>query len=168
MIRVDHTVHLARRLFGALSRRPPTADDDGWAVDQLLPGEQAIWWRMDVADRRHAVGVARKVVRLVGEPDRAVVAAALLHDCGKVSSGLGTCSRVGATMWAGAVGRERAAAGAGRVARYLRHDELGAALLREAGSDPLTVAWAGEHHQPPECWTLERAVAEVLKAADDD
>ncbi len=65
-------------------------------------------------------------------------------------------------------GRERAAAGDGRIARYLRHDELGSALLEAAGSDPLTVAWAREHHLPREQWTLPPDAADALCAADDD
>ena len=34
-----------------------------------------------------------------------------------------------------------------RVGLYLRHDELGADMLSLAGSDPLTVTWARQHHQ---------------------
>ena len=42
-----------------------------------------------------------------------------------------------------------------RIGLYLRHDRVGADLLSSAGSDPLTVAWAGEHHRPPERWTVD-------------
>jgi hypothetical protein len=55
-----------------------------------------------------------------------------------------------------------------RVGMYLTHDRIGADLLRAAGSDQLTVAWAGEHHQPPETWTVDRRVAQALKDADGD
>ena len=51
---------------------------------------------------------------------------------------------------------------------YLLHPELGADLLSVAGSDPLTVAWAREHHLPPAEWTIDREVAEALNEADDD
>ena len=97
-----------------------------------------------------------------------MVAAALLHDAGKLDSGLGTFARVGATVWAGARGRGRAAAGFGRVARYLRHDAIGAEMLRVAGSDPLTVAWAGEHHRPEREWSVPIEIGRALNAADDD
>ena len=164
-----HPWHLARRFAGSLSPRPPGAIDEAWADRHLLAGESVIWFRLGNADRRHSVGVARDVVARLG-PDatRPVVAAALLHDSGKLDSGLGTFARVGATLWAGLRGRERAASGSGRVARYLRHDELGARALAEAGSDPLTVAWAREHHRPEREWTLPVTVARALKAADDD
>ena len=55
-----------------------------------------------------------------------------------------------------------------RVADYLRHPEEGEILLTRAGSDPLTVAWATEHHRDPGRWTVEGRIAEALRAADDD
>ena len=89
--------HLAGRFFGALSPAGPPADDEAWALSSLLEGEQALWARMSGPDRRHAVGVARDTVQLLqpASPPRDVVAAALLHDVGKVESGLGTFARVG-------------------------------------------------------------------------
>ena len=41
-------------------------------------------------------------------------------------------------------------------------------MLGIAGSAPLTVAWALEHHLPAEQWTVPLPVGEALKAADDD
>lgn len=139
-----------------------------WANGHLLVGEQALWRRMSGPDRRHAVGVARRVAETLGPgATRAVLAAALLHDVGKVDSGLGTFGRVPATL-IGLVARKRVAAGHGRFARYLRHDSVGARLLAGAGSDPVTVAWAAQHHLAPARWSLPPDVASALKAADDD
>ena len=123
---------------------------------------------MSGPDRRHALAVARDVARRLGSlATRPVLAAALLHDVGKIDAGLGTFARVPATV-AGLVNRQRLGAGDGRVARYLRHDAIGAALLADAGADWLTVAWAREHHLPPERWTVPAEVGAALKAADDD
>jgi hypothetical protein len=163
-------LHLARRFLGSLSRRPIRPDDDDWARSHLLPGEQALWQRMPEADRKHAAGVGREVARRLGDPPRAVIAAALLHDVGKVEPGLGTPGRVVATLvgrrrglrWEGRPGRR------GRIAAYLRHDQIGAGLLRDAGADPLTVAWAGEHHRPEAAWSVPVEVGRVLRDADDD
>ena len=157
--------HLARRFLGSLSPRPLAAEDDRWARAALLPGEQALWQRMARADRKHAAGVARETDRLLGGADRPVLAAALLHDVGKVESGLGTFARVGATVVGAVVGRQRVG---GRLGRYFRHDTLGAALLEEAGADPLTVTWAREHHLPESQWTLPAQIASALAEADDD
>ena len=73
------------------------------------------------------------------------MAAALLHDVGKIEAGLGTYGRVMATLSAKAAGRDTARAWSQtrgitrRIGLYLLHEELGADLLRLAGSDPLTV-----------------------------
>jgi HD domain len=174
--------HLAGRFFGALSPAGPAPSDEAWALGSLLEGEQLLWGRMSGPDRRHAVGVARETVRLLGPetPSREVVAAALLHDVGKVESGLGTFARVGVTLAAMAAGRTRLLDWAGssaplqppswrvRVGMYLAHDRLGADLLRQAGSDELTFTWAREHHLAPSRWTVDNRVGSALKAADGD
>jgi predicted HD phosphohydrolase len=155
-------VHLAKRFFGSLSQREPSSTDTAWTSGVLLPGEQALWARMCVADRRHAIGVAREVERLLGtHASRPVLAAALLHDVGKVDSNLGTVARAVATV----VNRR---SGPSRFARYRRHDEIGAALLASAGSDALTVTWTREHHMPAGQWTLPLTLARALRAADND
>ncbi|MHB1534302.1 MAG: hypothetical protein ACYC1D_06765 [Acidimicrobiales bacterium] len=179
--------HLAGRFVGSLVPVGPSRADEHWAREQLVPGEGALWRRMSGADRRHALGVARRTVAaLGGQSGKAVVgreitAAALLHDVGKVEAGIGTFARVGVTVAAMAVGREQLAAWAAaeivgngqatwrqRVGLYLSHDRVGADLLSNAGSDPFTIAWAGEHHRPPERWSVDAHLGEVLKAADDD
>ena len=167
--------HLARRFVGSLWPAGPAGPLDAWAVGHLLEGEVALWRRMSGPDRRHSVGVARRVERALGaEATRPVLAAALLHDVGKVEARLGTYGRVVATLSARVAGPEMATAWRRqrgfirRVGLYLHHDRLGGDLLALAGSDPLTEAWAREHHQPVDQWTVARPLALALKAADDD
>ena len=166
-------VHLARRFFGSLSPRPLAPADDEWVAETLVAGERGLWDRMPLADRKHAAGVAREVATMLPDPPRPVLAAALLHDVGKIESGLGTFGRVLATVVGAVVGRDRAASWSGsglrgRVGSYLRHDRIGAELLQGAGADPLTVTWAREHHLPSGRWTIDPTVAGALAAADDD
>lgn len=108
------------------------------------------------------------------------VAAALLHDVGKIEAGLGTFGRVFATLAALALGRERIlsrnlrtrkgflARQEARVARYLEHDRRGADLLERAGSTTLTISWARDHHLPEERWSVDKAFGRCLKEADGD
>jgi hypothetical protein len=167
--------HLIKRFFGSLWPAGPSSADKQWVESVLSEDELQLWRRMSNADRRHAAGVAHEVERRLGaEATRPVLAAALLHDVGKVSAGLGTYGRVIATVASAAAGKQMADAwteGKGftrKVGLYLRHPELGGDMLALAGSDPVTVAWARQHHLSEDEWTLPRPIAEALKAADDD
>ena len=167
--------HLVKRFFGSMLPIGPPARDREWIGEQLLDGERDVWNRMSKVDRRHAAAVARRVERALGdEATRPVLAAALLHDCGKTVSGLGTYGRVVATVSAMVAGREQASAWietrgfTRRVGLYLEHPRLGADLLGMAGSAPLTVAWAREHHLPSGEWSVPAHIGAALKAADDD
>lgn len=166
--------HLITRFLGSLSPRALDPADAAWANERLLPGERVLWERMSRADRKHAAGVAREVDRTLDGAPRPVVAAALLHDVGKIEAGIGTFARAAVTALAVVIGRDRLGRRAGRrgvtgrIGTYLRHDAVGADLLRRAGSDPLTVAWAREHHRPAERWTVPESVGRALAAADDD
>ena len=167
--------HLSKRFFGSLRPGGPPSDDVAWARSQMLPGEREIWQQMSNADKRHSIAVARRVERALGhEAGRPVLAAALLHDCGKIDADLGAYGRVVATLSVSIAGRSAAedwtlARGFTRkIGLYARHPEIGADRLALAGSDPLTIAWAREHHQPEETWTIPHHLAIALKEADDD
>jgi hypothetical protein len=143
--------------------------------ERLLPAEHGLWQTMSRADRRHGIGVAHRVERALGhEATRPVLAAALLHDVGKVESGLRTYGRVVATLSGKVAGPDMATTWrrqrgfARKVGLYLHHDRLGGDLLELAGSDPLTVAWTREHHRPESEWSVPRQLGDALKAADDD
>jgi hypothetical protein len=174
-VHAHHVGHLIRRFFGSLSPAPPSPADDAWAMGRMTPAEAGLWRRMSSPDRRHAVVVARRVdVALGPAATRPVLVAALLHDVGKIESGFGPVRRAAATV-AGLVGGHATArewrgrkGPVGRVGLYLGHDEIGADLLAAAGSDAFTVAWAREHHLPPQRWTVDPEVGAALKAADDD
>jgi putative nucleotidyltransferase with HDIG domain len=149
--------HLAKRFVGSLWPGGPSRSGIAFVESVLGPGELALWQRMSRPDQRHSIAVARRL----GAADTEVQAAALLHDVGKIEAGVGTFGRVAATV----IGPGRAR---GRLATYLRHDQIGAALLAGAGARPLVITWAGEHHLPPERWTVPPEVGAALKAADDD
>jgi hypothetical protein len=55
-----------------------------------------------------------------------------------------------------------------RVGAYLLHPEIGGRMLIDAGSDPITVAWTLEHHDPADRCTLDPVIASALREADDD
>jgi len=104
----------------------------------------------------------------------AVVAAAALHDVGKVESGLRTPARVVATLaWAALPDRlaDRWLDGPWPLrplAQYRRHPEIGERLLLEAGAEAATAEWAADHHKPKAAWRIEERIGDVLKSCDGD
>ncbi len=143
-----HVRHLVRRFVGSLSRRPLDAGDDLWATSFMTHAEARLWHLMPSPDRRHAVEVARRFLANRPEASRDEVAAACLHDVGKIESRLGTFGRVIATV----VGRRTV-----RFRAYHDHEEIGARWLEERGSSAATVA------------LIRRTgpAASALEAADD-
>lgn len=167
--------HLVKRFFGSLRPGGPSCEADEWARSFLSDREITLWERMCNVDRRHSVTVAHEAERALGnEATRPVMAAALLHDVGKSASELRTYGRVVATVSGKVAGYEMAAAWTEtrgftrRVGLYLEHARLGGDMLALAGSDPLTEAWAREHHLPQDQWTIPIEIGLALKAADDD
>lgn len=167
--------HLSKRFFGSLRPGGPARRDVNWVRTVLSGPELDLWRRMSGPDRRHSVTVARAVEARLGDvANDPVLAAALLHDVGKIDSGLGTWGRVVATMSAKLAGRDtaelwvRSSGFTRRVGLYLHHPRLGAEMLEMAGSDRLTVAWAREHHLPESDWTVDPEIARVLHDVDDD
>lgn len=122
--------HLARRFCGSLSSAPLPTRDEAWAHEVLLGHESGLWGRMTTVDRRHSIEVARRFAALRPDATRSELAGALLHDVGKIESGLGTWGRVVATV----VGPRTA-----RFRSYHDHERIGADWLAAAGSDPATV-----------------------------
>jgi hypothetical protein len=174
---VSKAVHLVKRFVGSLWPVGPSRAGTEWAEAQLLPAEAELWRRQRKADRRHTIAVGRRVEAALGaRAERPVLAAALLHDIGKLDAGFGLYGRTVATLsgmavrhdpqvikdWTKTVGMTR------RVGLYLQHPRLGGEMLELAGSDPLTVAWAREHHLPAEEWTIPADLAHALHDADDD
>lgn len=167
--------HLVTRFLGSIKPGPPSLADEQWALEHLGAGEAAIWRQMSNPDRRHAVEVARAVVGELGErASRPVVAAALMHDSGKIVCGYRTPARVVATVVWAVVDSGKAAAWLEQpwprrsLAQYRLHPELGAQQLRQAGADPLTAQWAADHHRSPADWTIPADLGSVLAECDGD
>jgi len=125
-----NVVHLAKRYVGSLSKTPPPAADEAWAITWLSPPEADLWSRMIVQDRRHSIEVARRFQDLRPEATREEMAGALLHDVGKLQSGLPTSRRVLATI----VGPRTA-----RLREYHEHEAIGAELAAAADAAPATI-----------------------------
>ena len=133
-----------RRLRRSL-RESQATPDDAWALARLTPAEGRLYLRMDARDREHAVRVAQALQAGFSQASPELLAAALLHDCGKLVHPYRVWERVGAGLLPH------------RLARRLpwkpaqvraRHAEWGAALVREAGGRERVAALVAAHHHP--------------------
>ena len=146
-------LHLVRRFFTSLSKRPPASNDIAWVNEKLLESEFELWCRMKPHDQRHSIEVARRFCELRPTFSRDEVAAALLHDIGKVHSELGVMGRVVATI----VGPKGT-----KFREYHNHEVIGLNLCRAAGSSTETLRlldWSGESSR-------NNLIVKLLRQAD--
>jgi hypothetical protein len=168
---VSRSGHLTRRFFASVSAPPADTADRTFVQLTLTPEELAVWETMGRADQAESVAVARHVARALGpDADQRWLAAALLHDVGKVDAGLGSVGRAAATVVAALVSHGRARRWSGKIGRYISHDERGEQKLRSTGARPETAAWAGAHHRR-ERWAatgIPPQICELLAEADGE
>jgi hypothetical protein len=132
-------------------------DELAQASDLLSQHESRLFFAMERRDQRHALEVMRRLRESTEDPT--VLAAALLHDCGKgaVPVWLRVLNVMAPWAVAGLAG-----AGSGAAYRLRQHAELGATMAEAAGSHPATVRLIRGHVEPDEAW-----MHELLRAADD-
>jgi hypothetical protein len=177
---MSRTGHLTKRFVGTLRPGGPRPADTEWVREVLESGEFTLWSKMPNHDRRHSVLVARRVEEQLSTTEYAGesrwLAAALLHDVGKLDSHLTVVGRVLATMAGGAAGHDWADAWSSkrgitrRFGLYLKHPELGSDRIRMADGRSEAARWAAAHHDA-EQWErcgIPAPVVEALRAADDD
>jgi len=116
----------------------------------LSASEYELWLQFTRADRRHSVLVAMRFIALRANASRNEIAGVLLHDIGKIRSDLSTWQRVAATI----VGPRTK-----RFALYHQHEEIGADMLRRAGSDSEVIAIVNQ--------TCNADVVAAFRAADN-
>jgi hypothetical protein len=153
------------RLRQGLHALHPSIDAITLAVAQesLLAGERHLFGSMEKRDQRHAVAVISRL-RARGVTDRDLLAAALLHDCGKGPVPVWLRSlNVLARPLVDLLATEEGPGALGAAYRLLHHPALGAAIARAAGSSEATVRYIGGRVRPE-----EEAKMELLKAADDE
>jgi hypothetical protein len=153
-----------RQFFGALRPRvcvPDRVEAYVW----LTPAQQRLFETMMIRDQQHGIIVMRRVRAEVGD-DPALLAAALLHDCGKGKVALWhRVAYVLLGVWPSM--RDRVAARHGAewrqaIWRLVHHPSIGASMVAHTGADPEIVRMIREQDAP----SPEGRLA-ILQAADD-
>ncbi|TDE84781.1 HD domain-containing protein [Deinococcus sp. S9] len=133
-----------RRLTRSLTAKA-AHPDDAWATAQLTPAEARVYLAMDARDREHACRVARHLLREHPHSGPEVLAAALLHDCGKSIRPYRLAERVLVGLVPNRLAR---VVPLGPLAVRAYHPELGAELLARAGARPRVARLVARHHHP--------------------
>ena len=158
--------HRVRQFFGAL--RPRVTDADrGEAYGYLDARLRGVFESMMMRDQQHGIIVFRRVRAAASPDDCALLAAALLHDCGKGRVML--WQRVAHVLLMAAtpsldrrLASELGAAWRQAFWRLREHPRLGAEIVAAAGADPDVVRLIREQDAP----ALDARLA-ILQAADD-
>lgn len=154
------------QVWRALTPRPLDADDHAILRATLPQAGRALFATMSRADQRHSLNVYR-ALRERGHEDAELLAAALLHDCGKGSGRVRLWVRPpfvllrafapSALRW---LARAPEPWWRRPFYRAWRHADIGADLAREAGLSQHVVLLIRTHHQP-------NGPAAALHAVDD-
>jgi hypothetical protein len=172
--------HYAARFVASVAGRGPTPEEREWARSLLEPAERDLFDKLGRADAREAIDTARRADALFAAEGRDAeprwLAAALLHDVGKLDARLGPVRRALATTLGFAGARRlsyswREAGGIRRrIALYLLHPQIGADRLKLVGAREEAIRWARVHHSP-QLWReygIPPGVGAVLAAADGE
>lgn len=119
-------IHLMKRFLQSFDTNELDAGDVTLVLKLLSPLEMSLWNRMSVSDQRHSIRVLDRFVTFLPEATTGERVGVVLHDVGKIDSGLGAFGRVAATI----LGPRTK-----RFASYHDHEAIGARLLRESGSN---------------------------------
>ncbi|WP_414656552.1 HD domain-containing protein [Deinococcus sp. VB343] len=141
--KIQGYVGKARRLSRSL-RADAARPDDRWAATFLNPGEALVYRSMDPRDREHACRVTRHLLRDHPDASPELVAAALLHDCGKSVRPYHVAERVLVGLIPHRLTLMLPQAGA--LGIRAAHPELGAELLAYAGARPRVAQLVARHH----------------------
>jgi len=158
--------HRVRQFFGALRPRVDDTERVG-CYRYLNPAQRAVFESMMPRDQQHGIEVYRRVRAASPGEDAALLAAALLHDCGKGQVRLWQrVAHVLLAAWAPWLPRriasERGAAWRQAFWRLAHHPSIGAAVVAGTGADADVVRLVAEQEA-----TRADARLALLQAADD-
>jgi len=157
----SRALYRTRQVYKAL--RPRVAEDELASVDEVLgEGLAGLFFAMEKRDQQHGLEVAVRL-RQQGVTEQDLLAAALLHDCGK--GAVPVWLRVLKGLSPQTVSRfADETVGGWRSAAYRRatHGEIGARLAASAGASPRTARLIADRVE-----ASEEPARALLHAADD-
>ena len=172
MVQLGSPFHLVKRFFVSVFAFRVNAKTEFELLELLTEEEKGLYLAQPQIDRIHSVRNASSVLSdSSGAYHPSHVVAAALHDVGKAEANLGILGRVSATTLQKILPMERIRSWnlkgglRKRIYSYCIHSERGAELLAEAGSAPIVVSWALQHHNKEDNIEIPQEIVAVLKKA---
>lgn len=167
---LSRLLYRSRQFWNSLRAAPSPVARDA-LLDYLAPAQVDLFQRLQPGEQRHAWQVLERL-KEAGETDPDLLAAALLHDVGKVKYPLSTRERVaivlGQRFFPGAAARW----GRGEARGFFRpfvvaalHPAWGAKLAQEAGVTQRTLELIRRHQDNP---NDDDPLLRRLQASDDE
>lgn len=172
-----------RRVKQVLSaiRAEVKSQDEAFIAKHLTQSERELFQQMSLPDQRHCLNVAYTVTELAGglrELNQTVlIKAALLHDVGRRRGDCSTSDKIMAVICRAVFGsgftEKWGKQGRGGVLQNVRHafyvsarhSEIGAELLRQAGTEEQVINLVRYHHHPASL--ADSKELSLLRQADD-
>jgi len=169
-MRLSRLAYRTRQFWNALPcLRKPVAT--GTLLPHLLPAQIVLFRRMQPYEQAHAYQVLQRL-KAAGQADPDLLAAALLHDVGKVLDPLSLPDRVLIVLGRHFFGQKAMRwrdETPGRLRHpfvvAVRHPGWGADLAEQAGASPRTVDLIRRHQDIP---CIEDPLLAALQSADDE
>lgn len=166
-------VYRVRQVLLNLTARP-RPEEMAEALACLTSAEQELFLQLPVADQSHSLRVWSTLAR-TGLQDADLLAAALLHDIGKLRYPLPLWERVIIVLarklfpgWVERVGSGSANGWRKAFAVSVQHPQWGSDMLAAVGSKPKTIEIVRWHQGPIESAETTRQQILALQAADDE
>ena len=173
MLQLGSPFHLVKRFFVSVFVFRTDTKTEIELLELLTEEEKKLYLSQPRIDRIHSVRNANSVLSdSSGAFQPTHVVAAALHDVGKAEANLGILGRVSATTLQKIVPMDKIRSWnlkegiRNRIYSYCIHTERGAELLSEAGSAPIVISWALQHHNKEDNIEIPQEIVAVLKKAD--
>jgi len=165
----SHLAYRTHQFWSALAG-PHLRVDPKVLLSDLTPAQIALFYRMQASEQAHGYQVFRRL-QSAGQTDPDLLAAALLHDAGKILYPPTVLDRVVVVIGYHFFRRGAVSWSKGTPAGFRRpfviaahHPAWGADLARQAGASPRTVDLIRRHHDPS---ATNDPLLATLQAADD-
>ncbi len=165
-----------RQFWQTIRAQEPPEEELALAREVLTAKQMGLFQIMHPSDKAHALQVLRRL-RARGEENPDLLAAALLHDIGKIRYPMSAWDRAIVVLGQALFPARAKTWGQGKARGWRRpfvsaeqHAYWGARMAAESGVSTLTVHLIWRHHEPhstiPE--TPEDLLLRTLQAADED